>query len=335
MNSPPLAPATLDNKKKKRAKNQSTNAASSSGAATHPAPNISTADGDSITRAIQNALDHVRATAAIATPSDNTTNPSDTLGGPSGTKSKKRRTTHDDSTPLAETGSDAQKTKRKKKKHDGTVAPNPPGSAPAMGQATVTGAPGNMSQLVPAYIPAQHEATHIPIDPALTANDQVMQHPPHPQATSSSAFMGVLTNAAATLQHQGNPGADPYMYNQDELSMLGSNEDILRALQGFDMSKFAGALRSYSEAMATENSAPGHTQSNEPGSSAVGGGSTNAGPANNASSASGSRSRGKKIVAPQPTGQVVNSEHADILATHWLNPAKLAGLVKEQGGYIK
>ncbi|KAF8607670.1 hypothetical protein BDV93DRAFT_434965 [Ceratobasidium sp. AG-I] len=97
------------------------------------------------------------------------------------------------------------------------------------------------------------------------------------------------------------------------------------------MTKFAGALKSYSDALETENAANGHLQSNEPGPSTVSGGSSSAGPATNASSASGSRPRAKKVVVPQPTGQVVNTEHADILATHWLNPAKLAGLVKEQG----
>ena len=336
MTSPAPVPATLDNKKKKKAKNQPINAASSSGTATHPVPNASPADGDSLTRAIQNALDHVRATGAIATPSDNAANPSDAAGGSSGTKSKKRRaaTTQDDSVLADETRPDAQKGKRKKKKHDGAIVSNPPGSTPAVDQTSVAGTPGDVPQLVSAYIPAQREAAHIPIDPALTANDQVMQHTTHSQAAPSAPFVGALTNAAATLQHHGNPGADPYMYNQDELPMLGSNEDILHALQGFDMTKFAGALKSYSEALATENAAAGHPQSNEPGPSTVNGGSTSTGPATNGSSASTSRARAKKIVAPQPTGQVVNSEHADILATHWLNPAKLAGLVKEQGEVV-
>lgn len=334
MNSLPPAPAALDNKKKKKSKTQPTNAASSSAAATHPTPSTSTAENDSLTRAIQDALDHVRATGAIATQSDNATNPSGVSGAPSATKPKKKRAApaQDDSAPATETGSEAQKTKRKKKKHDGTAVSNPSGSAPTVNQTTVAGATGNMPQLVPAYIPAQHEATHIPIDPALTANDQVMQHQAHSQASASTAFMGALTNAAATLQHEGNPGADAYMFNQEgDLPMLGSNDDILRAFQGFDMTKFAGALKSYSEALATENAASGHPQSGEPGPSTVGVASTSAGSAVDAPSGSASRPRAKKIVAPQPTGQVVNTEHADILATHWLNPAKLAGLVKEQG----
>ena len=330
MNSPPPAPATLDNKKKKKAKNQPTNPASSSATATHPVPNTSTTDGDSLTRAIQNALDHVRVIGAIATPSDNAANPSNAPGGSSGTKSRKRRaaTSQDDSVLAAEAGPDTQKAKRKKKKHDAAAVSNPPGSAPTVGQTTVAATPGDMSQLVSAYIPAQHEAAHIPIDPALTANDQVMQHAIHSQAAPSAPYMGALTNAAATLEHEGNHDADPYMYSQDGLPILGSNEDILHALQGFDMSKFAGALKSYSDAM--ENAAAGHSQPNESGPSTVNGRSTSDGPATSAS-ASTSRPRAKKIVAPQPTGQVVNSEHADILATHWLNPAKLAGLVKEQG----
>jgi hypothetical protein len=292
-----FSPSTLPHdKKKKKAKGHAPN-----DALAPPHPTSNTADDGGISQAIQNALDHARASEAIATSSNDLAN---SHGDQSATKSKKRRSAND-AAPVAE-GTEQSKPKKKKKRQDASVASTLPALVPPAGGHSNPAGASNMSQLAPAYIPP-HMSQHIPIDPALTQNDQVAQ-PPHPH-DSNSQFVDAGVGA---LQHQGTSNGDPYMFNQDaEMPMLGSNEDILHAFQGFDMSRFTGALSS----LTSENTGP---QSGDPGPSAP-------------STSQSSRPRGKKVVAPQPTGQVVNPEHADILATHWLNPAKLADLVKSQG----
>ncbi|KAG9080524.1 RNA polymerase I enhancer binding protein [Ceratobasidium sp. 370] len=267
-------------------------------------PPMNTTEDGGISQAIQNALSHVRASEAIATSSNGLAT---SHGEQPATKAKKRSNA-DSAGPTVEPDATQPKTKKKKKKqHDTSVASASPALAPsASGPSNVPDTP-DMSRLAPAYIP--HASHHIPIDPALTQNDQLVQ-PPHPHPSSNSPF--TMDTGAAALQHQDNPNTDPYMFNQDnDMSMLGSNEDILRALQGFDISKFA--------ALASENPESVHPDPGDPNPSAAG------------NTPQSSRSRAKRTVAPQPTEQAVNPEHADILATHWLNPAKLADLVKSQG----
>ncbi|KAG9128193.1 hypothetical protein FRC07_003743 [Ceratobasidium sp. 392] len=281
-----------DKKKKKSTKHVS-------GDVGHPPANT-TKDGD-VSQSIQNAIDHVRASEVVATSSSSLAT---SHGGQPGTKAKKRPNT-DDTSPTVQPDATQLKAKKKKKQH-GTSATL---TAPSLGPShtislDISGAP-DLPQLASAYVPS-HMTQHIPIDPALTQTDQIAQ-PPHPHTSANNSPFVMDANASA-LQHQDNSNTDAYIFNQDsDMAMLGSNEDILRALQGFDISKFTE--------LATENPESVHLQ---PGPSTAG-------------DASQSRARTKKTVAPQPTGQIVNPEHADILATHWLNPAKLADLVKSQG----
>ncbi|ELU45902.1 nucleolar protein [Rhizoctonia solani AG-1 IA] len=322
--SSPPASAPVEKRKKKKSKKHTSDVSSPSvGGATSVTTNsvINTEDG--INRAIQTALDHA---TAIATPSS-TNGPSTTQERSS--KSKKRHATSND--PIAD-GSEPRKSK-KQKSSDNSVAPSSPIMSPPTANPTNVTPNPNTAHLVSAYIPPQLGHSHIPIDPTLTGHEHLMQQHPHLQAIVPNATFTGNALAAANGASQHHPDAlGSFIFNQDaDLSSLGSNEELIRALQGFDLSKFAGVFK-YPESMSTENPAPVH-QGNEPGPSRLG---------NNpqlnidqpvavSSGASGNKPRQKKIVAPQPGSQIVNPEHADILATHWLNPAKLAELVKEQG----
>ncbi|CAE7174524.1 unnamed protein product [Rhizoctonia solani] len=321
--SPPVS-APVEKRKKKKSKNSISDASLPSAGG---APNVVTGPtidtDDDINRAIQTALDHA---AAIATPSS-TAELTATHNGSS--KSKKR---HAPSNELAPDGSERPKSK-KKKSSKSSVMSSPITSPSAVNQAGATPNP-NVAHLVSAYIPATIGAPHIPIDPALTGNEHMMQQHSHPQAGAPNpTFMGAVSPVAdGAPQHHPDALVPAYMFSQDtDLSSLGSNEELLRALQGFDLSKLTGVFK-YPESMATENVAPGH-QANEPGPSRLGNIPQSGIPQAVAApvGASGSKSRSKKVVAPQPGSQMINPEHADILATHWLNPAKLAELVKEQG----
>ncbi|KAG8750549.1 RNA polymerase I enhancer binding protein, partial [Ceratobasidium sp. 428] len=262
-------------------------------------PTNTTKDG-SIPQVVQDAVDHVRASEAIATSSSNLAT---ARGGQPSTKAKKRPNTDG---ACSTTELDATQPKPKKKKQQAvSVVPPTPNLAPSHSGPSNGISSSDMPRLASAYIPP-HMSQHIPIDPALTHSDQMVPPPHHHASSSNSPF--TMDAGTSALQPQGSANADDYMFNQD-ITMLGSNEDILRALQGFDISKLA--------TLAADSPESGHPQ--------TGGPST----ADNASQSS--RSRSKKTVAPQPTGQAVNPEHADILATHWLNPAKLADLVKSQG----
>ncbi|KAF8709365.1 Required for nuclear transport of RNA pol II C-terminus 1, partial [Rhizoctonia solani] len=322
--SSPPASAPVEKRKKKKSKKHTPDVSSPSvGGATSVTTNsvINTEDG--INRAIQTALDHA---TAIATPSS-TNGPSTTQERSS--KSKKRHATSND--PIAD-GSEPRKSKKQKSSDNSVASSSPIMSPPTANPTNVTPNP-NTAHLVSAYIPPQLGHSHIPIDPTLTGHEHLMQQHPHLQAIVPNATFIGNALAAANGASQHHPDAlGSFIFNQDaDLSSLGSNEELIRALQGFDLSKFAGVFK-YPESMSTENPAPVH-QGNEPGPSRLG---------NNpqlnidqpvavSSGASGNKPRQKKIVAPQPGSQIVNPEHADILATHWLNPAKLAELVKEQG----
>ncbi|KAF8759836.1 Required for nuclear transport of RNA pol II C-terminus 1 [Rhizoctonia solani] len=322
--SSPPASAPVEKRKKKKSKKHTPDVSSPSvGGATSVTTNsvINTEDG--INRAIQTALDHA---TAIATPSS-TNGPSTTQERSS--KPKKRHATSND--PIAD-GSEPRKSKKQKSSDNSVASSSPIMSPPTANPTNVTPNP-NTAHLVSAYIPPQLGHSHIPIDPTLTGHEHLMQQHPHLQAIVPNATFTGNALAAANGASQHHPDAlGSFIFNQDaDLSSLGSNEELIRALQGFDLSKFAGVFK-YPESMSTENPAPVH-QGNEPGPSRLG---------NNpqlnidqpvavSSGASGNKPRQKKIVAPQPGSQIVNPEHADILATHWLNPAKLAELVKEQG----
>ncbi|QRV87574.1 Myb-like DNA-binding domain protein [Ceratobasidium sp. AG-Ba] len=295
MSSAVAAPHPHD-KKKKKSKKRTPDSASAPG---HPAGN--TAEDGAISQAIQNALDQVRASEVVATSSSGVAT---SHGEASATRSKKRQAT-DDTGSVVEPDVAQSKQKKKKKQHATSATSvhsslsTPSGESPNPVEAS------GMPQLTQAYIPS-HLSQHIPIDPALTQPNQMAQPHPHPSSSNSPFPM----DHGAGVLHQDATGGDPYLFHQDgDMSMLGSNEDILRALQGFDMSKFT--------ALASEHSDTG----GDPGPSTVA----------SVPSASQSRAKPKKTVPPQPTGQIVNTEHADILATHWLNPAKLSELVKSQG----
>ncbi|KAL5636992.1 hypothetical protein ACGC1H_000839 [Rhizoctonia solani] len=320
MHPSPPASALIEKKRKKKSKKQTPDASPpSAGGVPNVTATSSTIDtDDGINRAIQTALDHA---TAIATPSS-TAEPFATHEGLS--KLKRVATSNE---PTLD-GSGPRKSK-KKKSNNNSVASSPAMSPPAANQADAIPDP-NVTHLVPAYIPATIGGPHIPIDPALTGNEHMMQEHQHPQAGPNPAFMGTVhTVTNGVPQHLPDALVSSYMFNQDtDLSSLGSNEELLRALQGFDLSKLTGVFK-YPESIAGENMAPTH-QANDPGPSNLAQHDLSQ-PTTTSAGASGSKSRPKKTVAPQPGSQMVNPEHADILATHWLNPAKLADLVKEQG----
>ncbi|KAJ1308575.1 hypothetical protein OPQ81_004274 [Rhizoctonia solani] len=325
MHPSPPASAPVEKKKKKKPKKHASDASPSSA---DGAPNLTMSSNididDGINRAIQTALDHA---TAIATPSS-TAEFSTTQERVS--KPKKRHATSNEPTP---DGSEPRKSKKKKSGNNPAATSSPVVSPPTTNQSSATPDP-NMAHLMPAYIPTAIGSPHIPIDPALTGNGHMLQQHGHPQVgASNSGFMGAVAAINGAPQHHPDalvPGS--YMFGQDsDLSSLGSNEELLRALQGFDLSKFTGVFK-YPESVAGENAASTH-QANEPSHSRLGNAAQPdlSQAAVVSAGASGSKHRQKKIVAPQPGSQVVNPEHADILATHWLNPAKLAELVKEQG----
>ncbi|CAE6425596.1 unnamed protein product [Rhizoctonia solani] len=321
--SSPPASAPVENKKKKKSGKHTSHVSSPSGGATNVTTSSTIDSEDGINRAIQTALDHA---TAIATPS-NSLQSSVTREGAS--KSKKRHVTSNESTT---DGTEPRKSKKKKTGNNSVASSSPVMSPRTSNQSNVTPNP-NAAHIVSAYIPPHPSGSHIPIDPALTGNEHLMQQHPDSQAVvSNQAFIGnALASTNGVSQHH--PDAlGSFIFNQDtDLSSLGSNEELLRALQGFDLSKFAGVFK-YPESMTTENSGPIH-QVNESGPSRLGDAAQLdlSQPVAASSGASGSKPRQKKIVAPQPGSQIINPEHADILATHWLNPAKLAELVKEQG----
>ncbi|CAE6481778.1 unnamed protein product [Rhizoctonia solani] len=317
--------APIEKKRKKKSKKHTSDASPPSAGG---APNVTTSStidtDDGINRAIQTALDHA---TAIATPSS-TAEPSAMHKGSS--KSKKRVATSSEPAP---DGPEPRISKKKKSSDNSVASCSPVTSPPAAGRTGATPDP-NVAHLMSAYIPATIEEPHIPIDPALTRNEHMMLQNPHPQAGAPNpAFMSAVpTIANGAPQHHPDALVPGYIFNQDvDLSSLGSNEELLRALQGFDLSKLTGAFK-YPEPMATENAGPAH-QANDSGPSSLGNVAQldHSQPVAAPAGASGSKARPKKTVAPQPGSQIVNLEHADILATHWLNPAKLAELVKEQG----
>lgn len=318
--SPPSLP--VEKKKKKKSKNKESASLSTSTIGGAQASSSTIEDSDGISRAIQTALDHVAGDGAITTLSST---PSDLSQDGAGTSSSKKRRAAGASNDPGLDSLVQQKPKKKKTKENSISSTSPPNA----NQASTSHVP-NVSQLVPEYIPAQHEPTHIPIDPALTVNEQMIQHNSLPQPSpSNAAFVNDLTGATEGLSSDTHvPGS--YIFSQ-EADLLNSNEDILRALQGFDMSKFAGALKSYTDSLASEHSTAAQSQSSQAGPSRLAGAALPI--AAQSPSVAGQKSRSRKIVAPQPGSQVVNPEHADILATHWLNPAKLAELVKEQGKF--
>ncbi|CAE6527383.1 unnamed protein product [Rhizoctonia solani] len=325
MHPSPPAPAPVEKKKKKRSKKHTSGTSPpSAGEAPNLTTNSTIDTDDGINQAIQTALDHA---TAIATPSS-TARPSSTREVP---KSKKRHAASNEPTP---DGSELRQSKKKKSSDNSVASSSPVISPPTMNQTSATPGP-NVAHLMPAYIPATMGDPHIPIDPALTGNEHMMEQHQHSQAGAPNpAFMGAVLAAANGAPQHHHPDAlvPGYMFNQDtDLSSLGSNEELLRALQGFDLSKLTGVFK-YPESVATENPAPAH-QANEPGPSGLGGAAQPdpSQPVSTPTGTSGGKSRQKKIVAPQPGAQIINPEHADILATHWLNPAKLAELVKEQG----
>ncbi|CAE6455851.1 unnamed protein product [Rhizoctonia solani] len=321
--SPPVS-TPVEKKKKKKSKKPASDASSP---ATGGSSNVTTSSTvnaeDGANRAIQTSLDHA---TAIATPSS-TAEPSIQEGV---SKSKKRHATSNEPMP---DGSEPRKSKKKKSRDNSIASSSPVVSPPTTNQASAAPDP-NVAHLMSAYIPVTIGAPHIPIDPALTGNEHIMQQHPHPQTDApNSAFIGAIhTTANGVPQHHPDALVPGYIFNQDtDLSSLGSNEELLRALQGFDLSKLTGVFK-YPESMATENAVPTH-QASEPGPSGLGNIAQPdlSQPVVGSVGTSGSKPRQKKIVAPQPGSQMVNPEHADILATHWLNPAKLAELVKEQG----
>ncbi|KAG8763585.1 hypothetical protein FRC11_001154 [Ceratobasidium sp. 423] len=322
--SPPTSAPVEKKRKKKSKKPSSDTSPPSAGGASNVTTNSNIDTDDSINQAIQTALDHA---TAIATPSS-TAQLSSTQGV---SKSKKRHAASNEPTP---DGSELPQSKKKKSSNNSVASSSPVMSPPTTNQTSATPDP-NVTHHMPAYVSVTMGGPHIPIDPALTGNEHIMQQHPHPQAGAPNpAFMGAVLATANGAPQQHHPDAlvPGYMFNQDtDLSSLGSNEELLRALQGFDLSKLTGVFK-YPEPMATENPAPVH-QANEPGPSRLEGASQPdlSQPVSAPAGASGSKSRQKKIVAPHPGSQMVNPEHADILATHWLNPAKLAELVKEQG----
>ncbi|CEL59474.1 DNA-binding protein REB1 OS=Kluyveromyces lactis (strain ATCC 8585 / CBS 2359 / DSM 70799 / NBRC 1267 / NRRL Y-1140 / WM37) GN=REB1 PE=3 SV=2 [Rhizoctonia solani AG-1 IB] len=324
--SSPPASALAEKRKRKNTKKHTSDVLSpSAGGATNLATDSTIDTEDGINRAIQTALDHA---TAIATPS----NASEPPGiQEAASNSRKRRAISND--PAVD-GSEPRKSKKKKAGDSSVASSSPVISPPTSNQSNVTPNP-NTAHLVSAYIPPHLGGSHIPIDPALTGNEHLMQQHSHSHSQAVAPNPGFIGNILAPANgvsqlHPDTLGS--FIFNQDtDLSSLGSNEELLRALQGFDLSKFAGVFK-YPESMTTENSGSVH-QVNEPGSSRLGNiTQLNLAQSMAASSgASGSKPRQKKIVAPQPGSQIINPEHADILATHWLNPAKLAELVKEQG----
>ncbi|EUC57692.1 nucleolar protein [Rhizoctonia solani AG-3 Rhs1AP] len=319
---PSPASALVEKKRKKRSKKQTPDASPpSAGGVPSVTTTSSTIDtDDAINRAIQTALDHA---TAIATPSSIVESSATHEELP---KSKKRVATSNEPTP---DGSEPRKSKKKKSKNN-SVASSPAMSPPTANQTGAIPDP-SVTHLVPAYIPATIGGAHIPIDPSLTGNEHMMQQHQHPQVgVPNPAFMGAVhTVANGAPQHHPDTLLPSYMFNQDtDLSSLGSNEELLRALQGFDLSKLTGVFK-YPESIANENVAPTH-QAEGPGPSSLAQHDLSQ-PIATLAGVPGSKPRPKKTVAPQPGSQMVNLEHADILATHWLNPAKLADLVKEQG----
>ncbi|KAF8195693.1 hypothetical protein K438DRAFT_1826365 [Mycena galopus ATCC 62051] len=94
---------------------------------------------------------------------------------------------------------------------------------------------------------------------------------------------------------------------------LGSNEDVLRALQNLDVSKIAGVLKTLTDA-----------------ADAAGIPSTSTQPPPVASTSTKKHRRTLDLTLPSSSSES-QSGHAHLLATKWMGPAKLAELVASEG----
>lgn len=121
------------------------------------------------------------------------------------------------------------------------------------------------------------------------------------------------------------PGAQPTLFPFPDLA-LGTNEDVLRALQDIDISKIAGVLKTLTDAADAANIPLPMTAIP----------STSARPPA-AASTSGAKKSTKKhrrtldMTLPSVSDSSSLTGHAHLLATKWMSPAKLAELVASEG----
>ncbi|KAJ6539526.1 hypothetical protein B0H19DRAFT_1179462 [Mycena capillaripes] len=125
------------------------------------------------------------------------------------------------------------------------------------------------------------------------------------------------------------PGAQPSMslfptFNNPAFPdlALGSNEDVLRALQNLDMSNIAGVLKTLTDAA---------DAANIPLPLGIALNSAHPAPATSSSVSTSNKKHRRPLDLTLPSSSPSHSGHAHMLANKWMGPAKLAELVASEG----
>lgn len=246
-------------------------------------------------------------------------------------KEKSGEVAYETPSTIVEPVQDATSVKKKKKKDkanekvvplaqqtDAEIEANSQASAAALLSAivaTMSNSQGALPQMQP---------------PVPYGSGQFLPFPPmsfgFPVPTDGAAHPNSFPNLAIIPGSNGGP--------LSELA-LGSNDDILRALQEIDIGKLTAALKNIGD---TNGPAPPHPLPFMPPVAA----SSEAGPISmnidhsengpNAKKAFSKNGHKRTIDMSLPGGeQHINPNHAQILATKWLNASKLTELVREEG----
>jgi len=283
--------------------------------------------------------------------------PAHTLRSDSPKDKKKKRKHHDVSTEPAQTSSKRKKQKQKQKQNDKAqpskvISDTPPDAS--------TGVIEPQAPAEPLDEEAQASAAALLsaiLTLAATGAPDMMNLPPPqidlnylPPIAQGSQPHFVPMAMEHTLPYLSNPYMQPVpdpaaIANMDlpiaDLS-LGSNEDVLRALQDLDITKIAGVLKTLGDAAAAAaNVSPLPTSPISPSFYTPAIPLPHRSPPINGYPAPSNAILGIPPKAPPPVRtmsptysvpeQHGNPEHATLLSTKWLGAAKLAELVRTEG----
>ncbi|KAG6911243.1 hypothetical protein DXG01_003110 [Tephrocybe rancida] len=199
-------------------------------------------------------------------------------------------------------------------------SPPTQGSATALLSAIVAAATGSQDS------GAANQRTEPQYDPALVPSSNPPQGPIH-----LNPYVGLMygNQSSAPQDPTPPPPAPPStLFPTANLPFselnFGSNEDVLRALQSLDMAKITSVLRNIGEVTGSTSGNPTPLPPTLPAVPAPIHG--NPGQTYNAAV-----HHPQPFIAGVPVPLAANPDHAHLLATKWLNAAKLAELVKTEG----
>jgi len=267
-------------------------------------------------------------------------------------KDKKRRKRHEDVQdnagfqavePTEFLTSTKVKKKSRKKDKDNTELPNHDAEAvefhpsfaqmdASMGHPNAQATSAFLAGMVAAAAGTSHAHAQMSSGPPFLPDAQYQPQdmiPPGPPHASQYAYSASVQYPfpGAQFGHHPHPDFPPMEIPLPDFA-YGSNEDILRAIQGLDMSKLGDTVKTLTEASepADSPSFPGALQAQQ--SQPL---SDQAAVASGISKQSSVRAKPKRTLDMTLPGPEANEDHAHLLANKWLSTSKLATLVKTQG----